>query len=101
MLYRALLICFISICYSSGLLAQGHSSLLTRNSKGRYLYTHISNAPGVPKVVLYERMKSFVVDALDASDNYMRTGANGDDSLSTIVYVTLDNSPEMTNQVVD
>jgi hypothetical protein len=46
-------------------------------------------------------MKPFVTEVLDASDNYIQGDENGNDSLTTIVYVTLDDSPEMKNQIVD
>jgi hypothetical protein len=46
-------------------------------------------------------MKQFAAEVLDASDNYMQGDESGNDSLSTIVYITLENGPEMTNQVVD
>src|ERR1051325_9401630 len=71
---------------------------LRQDAKGRYLFTHTASVPGVPKAVLYDRLKSFIVEDLNASDTYIIWNEAGRDSVSTIAYILLDNSPEMQNQ---
>lgn len=74
---------------------------LTQDAKGRYIFTHTATAVDAPKALLYERMKSFVVDDLNASDTYIRWDESARDSVVTVAFIELGNSPEVVNQVVD
>jgi hypothetical protein len=71
------------------------------NTKGRYEFDHTSYAPEAPKALLYGRLKTFIVEDLNASDTRIQWDEMGQDSVSTIAYVELGNGPEVVNQVVD
>lgn len=95
--FRLLLL--ILILFSAGRsLAQGDS--LRQDARGRYFFSHNAVVPGVGKDVLYERLKSFVTEELNASDTHIRWDEAGKDSVSTIAFIELGNGPLMVNQLV-
>jgi hypothetical protein len=76
---------------------------LSRDAKGRYVFTHTSMTPSATKDQMYERMKPFVVEALNASDNFVQWDESGQDSVKTVAFFELSNSSgdDIINQVVD
>ena len=74
---------------------------LYQDAKGRYLFSHTATAPGVEKAQLYGRLKSFIVEDLNASDTRIAWDEVGNDSVTTIAYIELGDGPEMMNQMVD
>jgi hypothetical protein len=87
--------------FTASSIAQGQESGFYRDAKGRYHFDHIAAAPGVPKAILYERLKVFIVEDLNASDTRINWDESGQDSVTTIAYIELGDGPEMTNQLVD
>jgi hypothetical protein len=75
--------------------------ILTQDARGRYSFSHTTEVPDATKEALYERLKSFVVTYLNASDTYIVWDEANHDSVKTIAYIELANSPEMRNQVID
>jgi len=92
---------FMVIMLLPAVIGRAQEAGLYRDSKGRYLFTHVASAPGAPKALLYERLKAFVVDDLNASDTRINWDDAGQDSVTTIAYIELGNGPEMMNQLVD
>jgi hypothetical protein len=74
---------------------------LSQDMRGRYTFSHTSTVANASKDLLYERLKSFVVNDLNASDTYLRWDEAGHDSIVTIAFFELPNTEEMRNQVVD
>jgi hypothetical protein len=85
----------------TSLLAKAQSTdPLVQDSRGRYSFTHVSQVTDVPKEVLYERLKSFVVNDLNASDNHLSWDDVNHDSISTVAFIELPNTTEMSNQII-
>lgn len=76
---------------------------LSRDARKGYVYTHTSMSPSLSKDALYERMKLFIAEALNPSDNYVEWDESGHDSVKTIAFFELGNSSggDIVNQVVD
>lgn len=90
----------LMLCFGSLAHAQSTEGL-TQDEKGRYIYSHTVTLVDAPKAVLYERLKSFVVEDLDASDTYIRWDEASRDSITTVAFIELGNSPDVINQIVD
>jgi hypothetical protein len=74
---------------------------LNQDMRGRYSFTHTSAVMDASKSLLYQRLKPFVVNDLNASDTYLRWDEAGRDSIATVAFFELPNSEEIRNQVVD
>ena len=74
---------------------------LSQDAHGRYRYVHTVSVPEATKDILYERLKSFVVSDLNASDTYINWDETAHDSITTVAFFEFENTPEMHNQVVD
>lgn len=92
-----------AILFSSPRVNAQQAEGLTRGAKGRYEFTHTSMAPSATKDQMYARMKPFIVDALDAADNFVQWDEAGHDSVTTVAFLELENSSggDIMNQVVD
>jgi hypothetical protein len=74
---------------------------LYKDAKGRYLFNHTALAAGAGKAQLYARLKSFVINDLNASDTHIAWDEVGNDSVTTVAFIELGDGPEMANQLVD
>src|ERR1043165_1249364 len=92
---------FLALVFESAIVKAQAVEGLTQDARGRYTYTHTSYAPDVAKEALYARLQPFVVNDLNASETYIRWDETRRDSVVTIAFFELDNSPEIQNQVID
>lgn len=81
--------------------AQGQpSTQLSQDTGHHYYFQKDYTAEGKVKKILYQRAKTWLLANLDPSDNYRFFDDTGNDSLVTIAYMTIDDLPEVQNQVI-
>src|SRR6185437_15538387 len=79
-----------------------HSSLLTNDSSGAgYTYQKIISAPGVRQKTLYNRIKPWVMNVMNHSDNFIATSDTTNDSIATISFHELGDLPQIQNQFIE
>jgi hypothetical protein len=91
----------LALSFSNAIVNAQNTEGLTQDAKGRYFYSHTCMVPNASKEMLYERLKAFVVEDLNASDTYMEWDEQSRDSIVTIAFFELPNSEDITNQVID
>lgn len=81
--------------------AQVPSGVLMLDSGRHYAYEQIANANGASKDVLYARLKSWIENALNPSDTYLRWDESNHEAVETIAFLEMPNSQYYINQIVE
>lgn len=78
---------------------QQPSTQLSQDTGRHYYFQKDYTADGKAKKVLYQKAKAWVLANLDPADNYLFMDEVGNDSISTMAFITVDDLPEVQNQV--
>lgn len=101
-MHRIITVCILlvsSLAYST-LNAQTADGLI-QDAEGHYTFSHTSTVPDAAKDVLYGRLRTFVVEGLNASDTYIQWDEAGHDSVTTVAFIELPDEEGLTNQIID
>lgn len=100
---KAIILCCIAVLFA-GITSWAQtikpSTQLTLDTANRYYYQKSFPEEGKAKKDLYQKGKTWVNTDLDPSDNYLLTDDVGYDSIRTMAYITIDDLPEVQNQVI-
>ncbi|HXS38090.1 MAG TPA: DUF4468 domain-containing protein [Flavipsychrobacter sp.] len=98
---RAFALFLLGMSLGQQTLAQ-HSSVLINDSSGAgYTYQKTINVPGVRQKTLYNRIKPWVMNVMNHSDNYIATSDAANDSIATISFLELGDLPQIQNQFIE
>lgn len=100
---KAIILCCIAVLFA-GVTSWAQtikpSTQLTLDTGNRYYYQKSFPEEGKAKKDLYQKGKTWVNTDLDPSDNYFLADDVGFDSIRTMGYITIDDLPEVQNQVI-
>ncbi|PZF72966.1 hypothetical protein [Taibaiella soli] len=100
---KAVILCCIAILFA-GVATWAQtlkpSTQLALDTGNRYYYQKSFPEEGKEKKALYQKGKTWVNTNLDPSDNYFMVDDAGNDSIRTMAYITIDDLPEVQNQVI-
>jgi len=100
---KAILLCCLTLLFAdatSWAQTVKSSTQLVLDTGNRYYYQKSFPEEGKEKKTLYQKGKTWVITDLDPSDNYFMTDDIGYDSIRTMAYITIDDLPEVQNQVI-
>ncbi|XZF13245.1 DUF4468 domain-containing protein [Chitinophagaceae bacterium MMS25-I14] len=75
------------------------SSILVKDTANHYYFMR-QISTGKSKSVVYNKVKEWVKASLDPADNYLLTDDSGNDSIRTLAFITIDDLPQVQNQVI-
>ena len=98
---RYILVLILSVCFLPAFSQQAASRLLLPDTTAAYSFERLIEAPGQSQAVLYQKVKTWVITNLEPSDNYLFFNDVGQDSVMTVGFMTLDDLPQVQNQIVN